>query len=77
MREMASALGVTERSIQRVLEDLEAEGYITWERTGKGNIYEINHAQGLKHELTKDSIVADLLDLLAHKRKRKHQKSGE
>jgi len=67
MRDMASALGVTERSIQRVLEDLEAEGYVTWQRTGKGNIYEINHSRELKHELTKDSIVGDLLNLLGHK----------
>jgi len=72
MREMANALGVTERSIQRVLKDLEEEGYVTWQGTGKGNIYEVNHTRGLKHELTRDVIVADLLDLLGQKRKRKH-----
>jgi len=75
MREMASALGVTERSILRILEDLEAEGYVNWQRTGKGNIYEINHTRGLKHELTQDSIVGDLLDLLGHKRKQKRPKT--
>jgi DNA-binding transcriptional regulator YhcF (GntR family) len=77
MREMAAALGVTERSIQRVLDDLEAEGYIAWQRTGKGNIYEINHARGLRHRLIKDSMVGDLLNLLGHKSQQKHQKSGE
>ena len=65
MREMAAALNVTERSIQRVLEDLDTEGYITWQRTGKGNIYEINNTRGLKHELTRDVIVGDLLALLS------------
>jgi predicted transcriptional regulator len=65
MREMASALGVTERSIQRVLEDLDSEGYITWQRTGKGNIYDINNTRGLKHALTRDVIVGDLLTLLS------------
>ena len=69
MRDMAAALGVTERSIQRVLKDLEAEGYITWQGTGKGNIYQINHNRELKHELTKDSIVRDLLSLLGDKKK--------
>ena len=72
MREMANALGVTERSIQRGLKDLEEEGHVTWQGTGKGNIYEVNHTRGLKHELTRDVIVADLLDLLGQKRKRKH-----
>lgn len=71
MREMAATLGVTERSIQRVLNDLEEEGYVTWQGTGKGNIYEINHTRGLKHELTRDAIVADLIELLGKKRKPK------
>ena len=70
MRDIAAALGVTERSIQRVLKDLEAEGYITWQGTGKGNIYQINHNRELKHELTKDSIVRDLLSLLGDKKSR-------
>ena len=74
MRDMAAALGVTERSVQRVLKDLEAEGYVTWEGTGKGNIYQINHTRGLKHELTRDVIVGDLLDLLGNKKKRKGEK---
>ena len=70
MRDMAAALGVTERSIQRVLKDLYAEEYITWQGTGKGNIYKINHTRELKHELTKDSLVGDLLDLLSHKKRK-------
>lgn len=77
MRDMATALGVTERSINRVLKDLEAEGYITWQGTGKGNIYEINHTRELKHELTRDSIVGDLLDLLGRKKKKKEEKGDK
>jgi CTP-dependent riboflavin kinase len=68
MREMAAAINVTERTIKRVLEDLYTAGYITWKRTGKGNIYEMNSAKGLKHELTRDVMVGDLLDLLSHKK---------
>ena len=73
MRDMATALGVTERSIQRVLKDLEAEGYIAWQGTGKGNIYQINHTRELKHELTRDFVVGDLLKLLSSNRKRKRR----
>ena len=74
MREMAAAINVTERTIKRVLEDLCTAGYITWKRTGKGNIYEMNSAKGLKHELTRDVMVGDLLKLLGHKKERKHEK---
>jgi len=76
MRDMATALGVTERSIQRVLKDLEAEGYITWQGTGKGNIYQINHTRELKHELTRDFVVGDLLKLLSSNRKHKRRDSN-
>ena len=71
MREMAAALNVTERTIKRILEDLQIAGYITWQRAGKGNIYEFNSTKELKHELTRDVIVGDLLDLLGRKKRRR------
>jgi predicted transcriptional regulator len=76
-REMASTINATERTVHRVLIDLESEGYIRRQRTGKGNIYQINREHGLKHELTRDLVVGDLLDLLGYKRKRKRQKPRE
>jgi len=68
-REMAAALNVTERTIHRILGDLAAGGYITWQRTSKSNFYEINSKRKLKHELTRDTRLGDLLKLLSsHKR---------
>ncbi len=72
-REMASTINATERTVHRVLVDLEREGYIRRQRTGKGNIYRISRNRGLKHELTRDLILGDLLDLLGRKRKQKQQ----
>jgi CTP-dependent riboflavin kinase len=74
-REMASTIKATERTVHRVLIDLEKDRYITRERTAKGNIYQINTKQSLRHELTRNLVVSDLLDLLGHKRKQKHQKT--
>jgi DNA-binding MarR family transcriptional regulator len=68
-REMAFAIKVTERTIHRIIIELEKEGYITRQRTGRGNIYQINTKHGLKHELTRDLAVGDLLDLMNNKRK--------
>jgi predicted HTH transcriptional regulator len=68
-RDMAPVIKATERTVYRVLADLEREGYIAWQRTGKGNIYEISRRHGLKHELTRDLAVGELLDLLSLKRK--------
>lgn len=76
-RELAFTIKSTERTVHRVLIDLEKEDYITRQRTGKGNIYQINREHGLKHELTRDSVVGDLLDLLGRRKKQKHQKRDE
>jgi len=70
MREMAESLHVTERTIKRVLEDLKTSGYVNWQKTGKGNIYEINSTRELKHELTREVMVGDLLNLLGGEEKR-------
>jgi len=67
-RQIASTINITERTVHRILLDLEAEGYITRERTGKGNIYKINRKLNLRHELTKTLQVGDLLQLLGSER---------
>jgi DNA-binding MarR family transcriptional regulator len=68
-RQMASAINITERTVHRVLRDLEDGGYITRQRTGKGNIYQVSHERCLKHELTRDMLVGELISLLGRNRK--------
>lgn len=70
-REMALAINITERTVHRVLDDLEAEGYIKRQRTGKGNLYQVNPHLGLRHELTRDVLVGDLIKVLGSRRRRK------
>jgi len=70
-REMALAINITERTVHRVLDNLEAEGYIKRERTGKGNLYQINPDLGLRHELTRDVAVGDLIKVLGSRRRGK------
>lgn len=64
IREIAGAVGVTERTVHRTLADLEKEGYLSREKAGGRNVYKIKHEFGLKHDLTKDMIVGDLLHIL-------------
>ncbi len=68
-RDMASAINVTERTVHRVLDNLEAGGYIKRQRTGKGNLYQINPDLGLRHTLTKNVIVGDLIRVLSDERR--------
>ncbi|MGI9540272.1 MAG: helix-turn-helix transcriptional regulator [Miltoncostaeaceae bacterium] len=65
IRDMADAVGITERAAQRIVAELEAGGYITRERTGRRNRYTIHGEQPLRHPLEQGNRVGELLDLLA------------
>ena len=69
VREIAATIGVTERTVHRTIVDLGNDGYISWQRTGSGNSYRINHEYALKHEITRALVVGDLLQLLNNKDK--------
>jgi predicted transcriptional regulator len=41
MREIAAAVGITERAVQRIVEELHANGYIVVTKDGRRNRYSI------------------------------------
>ena len=64
IREIAQQVGITERATQRIVSELAAEGYISHERIGRRNRYEI-HAEGpLRHPLEQHLEVRALLRAL-------------
>jgi len=63
-RELAIGLGITERSVLRIISDLEAEGYLVRTRNGRVNRYEINHDLPLGRPESSDVVVGDLLKTL-------------
>ncbi|MBI2872423.1 MAG: winged helix-turn-helix transcriptional regulator [Chloroflexi bacterium] len=63
-REIALRLGITERSVHRIIADLEREGYIQRERVGRFNWYEVNSDLPLRHPEMRDIAVGKLLDAL-------------
>jgi DNA-binding transcriptional ArsR family regulator len=63
-REIAMELGITERSVMRIIKDLENEGYIDRERDGRVNIYRVNTNVPLRRRDKRDVMIGDLLKLL-------------
>lgn len=63
-REIASQLGITERSVHRIISDLEVEGYITRQRSGRANRYKVNQELPLRRHYQKETVVGHLLDVL-------------
>jgi excisionase family DNA binding protein len=67
-REVAAYLGITERTVLRIIRDLEAEGYIHIVKEGRLNKYGVSHDRPLRRPEQRDVAVGRLLDVLVAKR---------
>lgn len=65
VRELALQVGVTERSIQRILSDLEEDGAISRIRDGRRNRYDVDLKNKLRHPLETEKTIGELLKALA------------
>ncbi len=66
-RELAEKLGITERTVIRIINDLETEGYITKHRDGRLNHYKTQNGLTLRKDALRDIAVNDLLEVLTPK----------
>ena len=63
-RDVAEMAGITERSTQRIVADLESAGYLSHEKVGRRNHYRVNRQAHLRHPHEQDVEVGALLELL-------------
>ena len=64
MRDISAAAGITERTAQVIVADLEAAGYITRTRIGRRTRYTVNPDNPFRHAAQEGLRVGPLLDLL-------------
>lgn|SRR5204863_9583656 len=64
LRDIAAAVGITERAAHRILSELVEEGYVLRERQGRRNRYQVKPDLPLRHPLVKGREVGDLLEVL-------------
>jgi DNA-binding transcriptional ArsR family regulator len=64
LRDIADAVGITERAAHKILSDLVDEGYVERERAGRRNHYKVKPELHLRHPLVQEREVGDLLGLL-------------
>lgn len=62
--DIAARVGIGERAAQSILNDLVEGGYLTRERVGRRNRYEVNPELALRHPLEADHQVGELLAAL-------------
>jgi len=65
VRDIAGAVGITERAVQRILRELEEAGVVVRERRGRRNHYSIEGNCPLRHPLEQHKTVNDLITLVS------------
>lgn len=64
LREIAARVGITERAVQRIVQELEEGGFLVRERVGRRNRYQVVHDQPLRHPVEAHRDIGDLLALI-------------
>ncbi|MFD7615176.1 helix-turn-helix transcriptional regulator [Streptomyces sp. NPDC059828] len=64
-RDLAAALQLTERTVQAVVADLEAAGYLTHSHEGRRNKYQVLEGGRFRHPAEDNRRIAPLLEILA------------
>jgi len=63
LRDVADQVGITERAAQRIVAELEAAGYLTHDKVGRRNHYQLRPDVRLRHPLEHDVEVGKLLEV--------------
>src|SRR5437588_8752347 len=65
IRDISAVVGLTERSVQAIVADLEAANYLIRTRTGRRVVYTVNRDSLFRHSAQEGHRVGPFLDLLA------------
>jgi hypothetical protein len=64
IRDISAVVGLTDRTVQAIVADLEAAGYLTRTRTGRRTRYSVNHDSLFRHSAQEGLRVGPFLELL-------------
>lgn len=67
LRDVAVRVGITERAVQRIVAELEDEGYLSIDKVGRRNRYQVNPDLPLRHPLEDHLAIGALLRVLTKK----------
>lgn len=67
LREVAAKVGITERAVQRIVQELEQGGVLKRERVGRRNSYRISGNEHLRHPVESHRTIDDLLSWVAER----------
>jgi DNA-binding MarR family transcriptional regulator len=65
IKDIAADVGITERSAQMILGDLEDSGYISTNKVGRRNIYTLNSKMKFRHPAEANKPISALLKIFS------------
>jgi hypothetical protein len=65
IRDISAVVGLAERTVQAIVADLEAAGYLTRTRTGRRTRYTVNHDSMFRHPAQDGHRIGPFLSVLA------------
>ena len=65
VRDISDTVGITERSTQAILSDLEDAGYVTITRVGRRNSYKVNSGAKFRHPSEASKPISALLKIFS------------
>jgi DNA-binding Lrp family transcriptional regulator len=71
LKDVASAIGITERAAQRIVKELEESGVLSHQKAGRNNIYTLNMEVALRHPLEKHCTIGQILAVILRGSKKK------
>jgi hypothetical protein len=64
LRDIATMLGITERSAFGIVNDLVTEGYVLKDKDGRRNRYQVQHHLPLREVMGRERSIGEVLEIL-------------
>lgn len=74
LRDVAADVGLTERSVQKIVRDLQESGMISVSKHGRRNRYRIDYGKTLRHDLEAHCTLGALVKIVAFESPAKENK---
>jgi predicted transcriptional regulator len=72
LRDIAAAVGITERSAYGIVTDLTTDGYVVKDKDGRRNRYQIQPHLPLRNDIGRERTIGEVLALLVDSKSRKN-----
>jgi predicted ArsR family transcriptional regulator len=64
LRDIAEAVGITERAVHRIVHDLQEAGYVDIQHEGRRNRYLVHPDRPMRHPVEEGATARDLLAMV-------------